>query len=234
MKLDSRLLLAAAAVAGIALAAVSGMSGDSVAEDGTAGAATTTPEASASALPEGHPEIPPTASAGETLVGVVRETLQGGGYTYARLDTDDGEVWAAGPTTDLAEGETVTLMGVMQMGAFSSPSLERSFDELYFVDRFVAGDASEATGAGGAAAPDAVVGDFRGTVKQAIPASRYVYLEVETGDGPVWLAAPEMAVEEGDEVRWAGGTLMRDFASGTLDRTFDAILFVGQLAVVED
>ncbi|MGD2071722.1 MAG: hypothetical protein PVI57_23860 [Gemmatimonadota bacterium] len=218
MKLDSKILIGAVAVAGIALAAVSGLDEGS---DDTAASGAVANGVAGATLPEGHPEIPQGMAAPDaevSLSGDVLEVMAAAGYTYARLDTEEGEVWVAGPLTDLAEGERVGLTGVMDMGAFESPSLDRSFDRLLFANGFVReGEA-----------PDA----FGGTVVQAIPASRYVYVEVRTANGSEWLAAPEMELTEGDRIRWTGGAMMRNFASPSLDRTFDEILFVGRLEVV--
>lgn len=219
MKLDSKILIGAVAVAGIALAAVSGLDDN---PDATAASAAAGGDGAGATLPEGHPDIPQGMAAPDAEVGLsgdVLEVIGAAGYTYARLDTEEGEVWVAGPLTDLAEGERVGLTGVMDMGAFESPSLGRSFDRLLFADGFVR--EAEASYDGG------------GTVIQAIPASRYVYVEVRTESGSQWLAAPEMALAEGDRIRWTGGTTMRNFASPSLDRTFDQILFVARLEVVE-
>ncbi len=79
----------------------------------------------ATTVPEGAPE------------GVVKEVMQSGGYTYALLEMDGSEIWAAGPTTELAEGDRVALVGTMGMENFRAASLERTFDRLLFVSRYV-------------------------------------------------------------------------------------------------
>ena len=74
--------------------------------------------------------------------------------------------------------------------------------------------------------------DFSGTVLQAHTTAGYTYAEVETADGVVWLAGPMVQLSEGETVTWPEGMLMRDFASETLDRTFEEIFFVDKLTVV--
>ncbi len=64
--------------------------------------------------------------------GKVLEAFVSGGYTYARLETPEGEIWAAGPIAELPVGEHVTLAGAMVMKGFTAASLDRTFDEIWF------------------------------------------------------------------------------------------------------
>lgn len=84
--------------------------------------------------------------------------------------------------------------------------------------------------ASGGAEPAGTV--LRGTVQETIPASRYVFLQVDVEGAPVWIATGAIEVSEGDEVAFGEGMPMQDFYSQTLDRTFDEILFVGGVQVV--
>lgn len=114
------------------------------------------PVAPDATLPEGHPPIDAPApapgadpgaapgaspgAAGGAVTGpegTVLETIDGGGYTYVLLDTDAGELWTAGPTTELDVGERVALSGAMQMGPFTSKALDRDFDNLVFTNQYV-------------------------------------------------------------------------------------------------
>jgi hypothetical protein len=54
----------------------------------------------------------------------------------------------------------------------------------------------------------------------------------DTEEPLVWLAGPETVLGVGDVVSWQGGSLMRQFHSGTLNRTFTEIVFVGSLTRV--
>lgn len=180
-----------------------------------------TQEAAAPGLPEGHPAIGAMGAPGTVLTGVVKESLDGGGYTYALLDTGDRELWVAGPQTSLTPGEAVALPDTMNMGAFEVASLGRTFEELYF------------TGAFSTQAPaDVAAMEFEGKVLEKIDAGGYTYLHVAAGEADIWLAAGEADVAEGDMVAWNGGMLMADFHSNALNRDFAAIYFVERVSRV--
>ena len=92
----------------------------------------------AGALPEGHPVMEASSlssmeASAQPTTGVVQETLSGGGYTYARVSVGEREMWVAGPEAPLEVGQEIGIAGAMPMGNFSSPSLERTFENLYFV-----------------------------------------------------------------------------------------------------
>lgn len=72
---------------------------------------------------------------------------------------------------------------------------------------------------------------IEGTVVQTLTAGRYLYLELNTGTGSVWIAAMEQPAAKGDRVRCAPQTLMEKFESPILKRTFDRIYFVGPLTI---
>lgn len=67
-----------------------------------------------------------------------------------------------------------------------------------------------------------------GTVKDVKAAGSYVYLKTAVGDDEVWVAtlSSMIQVAVGDEVEYVGGTVMRDFHSNSLDRTFESLVFV--------
>jgi hypothetical protein len=170
-------------------------------------------------MPADHPDIsgqPPSAAAG--LGGTVLETMTAGGYTYARIESAQGELWAAGPVTALTVGESVVLFDPMNMGTFTSQSLDRTFEELFFVGAFQP--------------PQAPAAITQAPVSETMNAGGYTFVEVQTEDGPLWLAGPESEISEGDLLTWQGGAVMRGFVSKSLDRTFEEILFVEALSVV--
>ena len=75
----------------------------------------------------------PQAAADENT-GVVRSAENAAGYTYIELETDSGQVvWLATPETDMAVGSRVSWQGGSKMTNFSSNSLNRTFDEILFV-----------------------------------------------------------------------------------------------------
>ncbi|HEX4944436.1 MAG TPA: nucleotide-binding protein [Usitatibacteraceae bacterium] len=67
-----------------------------------------------------------------TLKGEVLETLNVESYTYLRLKTQDGETWAAVPTTAVKKGAQVTIGNTMVMENFESKALKRKFDRIVF------------------------------------------------------------------------------------------------------
>jgi len=184
---------------------------------------------------EGEPEYPQPYLAALPgpggPVGTVLETMNSGVYTYARIGAENAEIWVAGPMTKLAIGDTVSLAGADNMGPFTSPTLDRKFDEIYFIDQFRAADAT--------------VGTFQGTVTETMTVDGHTYALVNVGEEfswmrasdteepLVWLAAPATVLSVGDVVSWQGGSVMREFHSGALDRTFTELVFVGSLTRVK-
>ncbi len=75
--------------------------------------------------------------------GSVVETTNSGGYTYQKVDCGDRQVWAAGPQTQVAVGDNVSLSPGSEMQNFHSPTLNRTFETIFFVTSIEAsGDAS--------------------------------------------------------------------------------------------
>ena len=109
---------------------------------GPAHAAETTPPAR---TPSGQPG------------GRVLETFASGGYTYVRLQTPDGEIWAAGPVCEVAVGDDVTLAGAMVMKGFKASSLDRTFEEIWFASAILGG--ADAAGGSSGHAPQTAVDD---------------------------------------------------------------------------
>jgi hypothetical protein len=74
-------------------------------------------------------------------------------------------------------------------------------------------------------------GNIAGKVMQTMDVSQYTYLEIDTGDGLVWVAGPVTPVKVGDTVEAIGSMQMSNFHSNTLDRTFDKIHLVSAIQV---
>ena len=72
------------------------------------------------------------APAVEMATGPVMETTDASNYTYIRIKTPKGDVWAAGPTTKVAVGEKVSVSMGMLMANFHSASLNKTFPTIYF------------------------------------------------------------------------------------------------------
>ncbi len=75
-------------------------------------------------------------------VANVLETINGGGYTYAKVDEDGNIYWIAGPQTNISTGMKISFLEQMVMSDFTSKSLNKHFDQLVFVSAIVAADGS--------------------------------------------------------------------------------------------
>ncbi|TAN56380.1 MAG: nucleotide-binding protein [Betaproteobacteria bacterium] len=88
----------------------------------------------------------PPAAQGRVFKGQVLEVKDVDAYSYLRLRTQDGEIWAAVTKAPVRMGAEVTIENAMVMTNFRSPSLNRTFDRIVF---------GSLGGAGNAAAPAA-------------------------------------------------------------------------------
>ena len=124
----------------------------------TATAATTSAPAQ---MPPGHPPVNESMAAaagktaGELVSGKVLESTNSAGFTYVKLQTKDGEQWAALPQGDIKVGSDLVIVKSMTTENFESKSLKRTFDKLIFGT--IPGAAAMPAGHGGGApgeAPD--------------------------------------------------------------------------------
>jgi len=69
---------------------------------------------------------------GTVLKGEVVEVQNVPNYTYLRLKTKDGEIWAAVASAPVAKGAQVTLVDTSVMENFESKALKRKFDRIIF------------------------------------------------------------------------------------------------------
>jgi hypothetical protein len=69
------------------------------------------------------------------VTGPVLETMNASNYTYVRVKTDTGDVWAASGVFPVAVGDRVTLALEMPMENFHSETLKRDFPLIYFTTR---------------------------------------------------------------------------------------------------
>jgi hypothetical protein len=65
--------------------------------------------------------------------GTVLETMDSGGYTYAFMDTGQDQRWVAALETPVAVGDVVQTDEGMAMSGFTSKTLNRTFNVVYFV-----------------------------------------------------------------------------------------------------
>jgi len=78
----------------------------------------------------------PAASAGNS--GTVVQSMNSGGYTYALVEQDGQQNWFAMPETEIKVGEEVAFAPGAVMTNFSSRTLNRTFETIYFTSGVVA------------------------------------------------------------------------------------------------
>ena len=78
----------------------------------------------------------PTAAnppAAPPRTGKVIETMDAGRYTYVRVDHGEEKIWAAAPKFEVKVGDSVLVPEGIAMTNHYSKTLDRSFEEVYFV-----------------------------------------------------------------------------------------------------
>jgi hypothetical protein len=112
------------------------------------------------------PPVPQEAG----VAGTVLESKDAGGYTYLRLRTKDGELWAAVPAAQVKVGTEVKIANPQTMTGFKSKTMNRSFDRIVF---------GTLAGSGPQAAPD--LGAMHAGIDQA---PKVPPVKVEKAKGP--------------------------------------------------
>lgn len=97
------------------------------------GSAAAAPAASAGAPLAGPPSA--AGQAVQTVAGTVLETMDASNYTYVRVKTASGDLWAATATFKVAVGDRVTVPLDTPMQNFHSQTLKRDFPLIYFTSR---------------------------------------------------------------------------------------------------
>ena len=160
--------------------------------------------------------------------GEVLSSIQVPGYTYIEVRTDGRVLWLAGNPVEVANGEIIGWAPEMVMQDFHSKTLDRTFVELVFISAVHQGTDAAPTVA--PLQPESK----SGTVRSTENAAGYTYIELETDAGElVWLAAPQTEVAVADRVAWQGGSVMVNFESRSLGKTFPEILFVDGVTIGE-
>ena len=87
-------------------------------------------------------DSPATEPSSDSLQGRVREVIEVAKYTYLRLATSQGEIWAAVSKAPVAVDSDVTVENPTRMEHFESATLKRTFDVIYFGNLPTAGGAA--------------------------------------------------------------------------------------------
>jgi hypothetical protein len=125
--------------------------------------------------------------------GTVVETMNSGGYTYVLLDVGGQQHWMAGMESFVEVGHVVETSQGMPMQQFTSKTLNRTFDVLYFVDGFR-----------NLSVPAMPAGQASGGMPADHPSVPMPEGHPDTGgvgDAAV-VDAPLEAVEEGKDIAW--------------------------------
>jgi len=209
---------------------------------------TSAPTPAAMPQPAAPVAAPAAAQAQAMNRGKVLQLLEGGGYSYAEVEAGNGQrVWVAGGPIKIKVGETVQWGEYAVMRNFNSKTLNRTFDEILFVNAWgplggvsvpvaphgVAPAQNQARQPQAPAGAPGAVGASSGKIKSVTNAGGYSYLEVTQGDKSVWLAVTETAVKAGDRVSWSDGMVMRNFNAKSLGRTFDEIIFASGISIAK-
>ena len=92
------------------------------------------------------PASPVATDPSNNISGKLLERIDAAPYSYLRIQSAGGEVWAAVPETKVEKGAEVTVFNAMQMNNFESKTLKRTFEVVYF-------GTTEAPTSAGAAVP---------------------------------------------------------------------------------
>lgn len=196
----------------------------------------------------------PAASPAQPLIkGTVVETMDSGGYTYLQIEDNGQKRWVAINKTTIKAGQQVEIAPGVEMGKYTSPSLGRTFDSIYFSRGLVGNKeqlphpvpevkkmnmpamASPPPGHGMSApgketAPLPQTATITGKVAETFDAGGYTYVAIEREGQRTWVASPPVKVVQGQEVSFKSGFVMRNFTSASLGRSFDSIVFTAGLA----
>jgi hypothetical protein len=72
-----------------------------------------------------------------------------------------------------------------------------------------------------------------GIVTETIHVDNYTYIKIDENGEGVWLASSPMDVSVGERVEYIGGVPMKDFRSKSLKRTFESILLITRIKVLD-
>ena len=223
-------------------------------------ATTTTNENMPATTAAAGSQAAPAASA-NAWTGTIVETMNSGGYTYVYLDTGSEKIWAAATETQVTVGQRVTVPKGMMMTNFPSKTLDRTFDEIYFVggiypegslpmgDGMAAGGMGGMGGMGNAPQDDNHAGMGGGTVSGtntvvenahvegvAKAAGGYTVAEVFAQSGA--LQGKNVKVR-GRVVKFTGNIMgtnwvhIQDGTEGDLTVTTSAVVATGDVVLVE-
>lgn len=182
-----------------------------------------------------------------SFTGKVQETVDAGGYTYARVENGGVTVWAAARQTSLPVGTEIRFSTAMPMKDWHSESLDRTWDTVYFTGAFeVAGQGG--TSADSHAGMDMSKAPAMSGTAQKVPAGSIEKVEGGVTVADAWTKRAEYAGKEvsirGQVMKFNGGIMGRNWihlqdgtgdgtaATNDLTVTTDAVCKVGDTVTV--
>jgi len=82
--------------------------------------------------PPAPPQPALSQNQGPAIQGRLLERIDVPNYSYLRLQSAQGEIWAAVPTAKVEKGADLTIANAMPMQNFESTTLKRTFKTIYF------------------------------------------------------------------------------------------------------
>lgn len=152
-------------------------------------------------------------------IGKIVSAQTVGGYSYLEVENPAGNFWLAASVAEVKAGDLVRWSDYAVMKEFHSKALDKTFEEILFVSQVLPYQES--------------VQASQGKVLTVSDTAGYSYIEAETDNGVIWVAAPAGEIKSGDVVAWSGATEMKNFFSKSLKRNFDSILFVAAVELVK-
>jgi len=179
---------------------------------------------------------------GSPFLGEVLESVNAGTYTYVRLKTEDGDVWAATMLSSYPKGTKVQLHDPMLMTNFQSKAMGRTFDEIIFASAI-------STETGGLVNPAQQMGAAHKSAATAD--SKVPVAKVSKAPGPNGRTVAEVyaqvaklngqpAAVQGTVVKFSADIMdrnwihLRDGTGSAVDKSNDLIVTTKQAAKVGD
>ncbi|NGZ07569.1 MAG: hypothetical protein G8237_14575 [Magnetococcales bacterium] len=162
--------------------------------------------------------VVPTPPARLPQTGKILEGRQGGPYTFIQVEADGERYWLATNPFKPKPGEQVHWEQATVRQNYRSTALNHTFPMILFVDRIRSGS------------PPVALPPGKGKAHVVLQSGGYTYIQVGGPTGN-WLAVPTSRVKEGDGVAWSQGTVMKNFTSKSLGRTFEEIRFLDKIKV---
>lgn len=150
------------------------------------------------------------------LHGTVLETMDTGGYTYVLVDGGGTQAWAAAPEFDISVGTRVAVSTQMPMANYTSSTLNRTFDLVYFVGEVVV-EGAPGQGMAAQSTPAAAMSDV-GATHNTAPAIAIAGVTPVDGGKTVAAVFAEAASLSGNEIALRGKVVK--FVPGVMGRNW--------------